>query len=85
MDTRHPTIMEALAEGAHARAIGLPKDSCPYHANMPERQAWLDGYDGSPSDDGPDTPMADARGTTTSRKLSLGVAQQNSAQLRKAD
>jgi ribosome modulation factor len=60
MDTRHPTINGSARRGAHARAIGLPKDSCPYHTDMPERQAWLDGYHGSPSDDGPDTPMANA-------------------------
>ncbi len=60
MDTRQPTIIEAIAEGAHARAIGLPKDSCPYDADMPERRAWMEGYDGTPNEDGPDVPMADA-------------------------
>lgn len=60
MDTRQPAILEAIAEGAHARAIGLPKDSCPYATDMPERRAWLEGYDGTPSEDGPDLPMPEA-------------------------
>ena len=60
METYSPTIVEAIAEGAHARAIGRPKDSCPYPADRPERRAWLEGYDGTPSEDGPDLPMADA-------------------------
>lgn len=60
MDTRQPAILEAIAEGVHARAIGLPKDSCPYATDMPERRAWLEGYDGTPSEDGPYLPMPDA-------------------------
>jgi ribosome modulation factor len=60
MDTRQPTIIDAIAEGTHARAIGLPKESCPYDADMPERKAWLEGYDGAPAEDGPDSPIADA-------------------------
>lgn len=60
MDTRPPPNVQPIAEGAHARAIGLPKDSCPYPANSLERQAWLEGYDGTPAEDGPDLPMADA-------------------------
>ncbi|QGY05929.1 hypothetical protein MMSR116_31575 [Methylobacterium mesophilicum SR1.6/6] len=59
MDTRQPTIIEAIAEGAHARAIGLPKDSCPYDADMPERKAWLEGYDGTPTEDAFDRPIGD--------------------------
>jgi ribosome modulation factor len=55
-----PTLVEAIAEGAHARAIGRPKDSCPYPEDGPERRAWLEGYDGTPREDGPDLPMADA-------------------------
>lgn len=60
MDTRQPEPAQAIAEGAHARAIGRPKDSCPYPVDSPERTAWLEGYDGTPSEDGPDLPMADA-------------------------
>lgn len=60
MDTRQPSKLGPIAEGAHARVIGLPKDSCPYPVDSPERRAWLDGYDGTPSEDGPDVPMADA-------------------------
>ena len=43
---------DPTAEGAHARAIGRPKDACPYPAHTRERQAWLEGYDGLPWDDG---------------------------------
>ncbi|WP_373622481.1 Rmf/CrpP family protein [Methylobacterium sp. OAE515] len=60
MNTPQPAILKAIAEGAHARAIGRPKVSCPYHPDMPDRQAWLDGYDGMPNEDGPDVPMPDA-------------------------
>ena len=45
---------DPLAEGAHARAIGRPKDSCPYPADSAERSAWFEGYDGTPSDTGRD-------------------------------
>lgn len=60
METRPHHTMQAISEGAHARAIGRPKDSCPYPAGSPERRAWLEGYDGTPSEDGPDVPMPDA-------------------------
>jgi ribosome modulation factor len=60
MDTRQPRGLEAIAEGAHARAIGHLRDSCPYPADSPERRAWLDGYDGTPAEDGPDSPITDA-------------------------
>lgn len=60
MDTRQPPALEKIAEGAHARALGKPKDACPYPADSPERQAWLEGYDGTPAEDGPDSPIADA-------------------------
>ncbi|MCJ2048679.1 hypothetical protein MKL01_02980 [Methylobacterium sp. J-070] len=60
MDTRKPSTVGAIAEGAHARVIGRPKDSCPYPVESAERQAWLEGYDGTPTEDGPDLPLADA-------------------------
>ncbi len=53
-------MLEVLAEGAHARAVGRPKDACPYPPDSRERTAWLEGYDGTPSEDGPDLPMPDA-------------------------
>jgi ribosome modulation factor len=52
--------MQAIAEGAHARVIGRPKDSCPYPAGSPEQRAWLEGYDGTPTEDAFDSPIADA-------------------------
>ncbi|MGU3287981.1 ribosome modulation factor [Methylobacterium mesophilicum] len=60
MDTRLPLMCQPIAEGAHARAMGRSRDSCPYRIDAPERQAWLDGYDGTPSEDGPDVPISDA-------------------------
>ena len=60
MNMRQPPTMKIISEGAHARAIGRPKDACPYPARSPERKAWLEGYDGTPSEDGPDLPMSDA-------------------------
>lgn len=60
MDTRQPPSVEPIAEGAHARAVGRPKDACPYPAGSIERTAWLEGYDGTPAEDGPDLPEADA-------------------------
>lgn len=59
MDTRQSPILEAIAEGARARVIGLPKDSCPYPADSPERKAWLDGYAGTPTEDTFDPPVTD--------------------------
>ena len=46
-----------IEKGAHARAVGRPKDACPYPAGSAERASWLEGYDGTPSEDGPDLPM----------------------------
>ncbi|MDP4026119.1 Rmf/CrpP family protein [Methylobacterium sp. NEAU 140] len=60
MDTRQPPSLELIAEGAHARTIVRPKDACPYPAGSPERVAWLEGYDGTPAEDGPDLPETDA-------------------------
>lgn len=60
MSPHKPDMGRVIAEGAQARAIGRPKDTCPYPADAPERRAWLDGYDGTPSEDGPDVPIADA-------------------------
>ena len=60
MDTRLPKGLEPIAEGVHARAIGRPKDACPYPADSLERKAWMEGYDGTPSEDGPDLPIANA-------------------------
>lgn len=48
---------DPITEGARARATGRPKDACPYPAGSAERALWLDGYDGTPSEDGPDLPM----------------------------
>lgn len=60
MDTHQPPAVEPIAEGAHAHAVGRPKDACPYPAGSAERAAWLEGYDGTPAEDGPDLPEADA-------------------------
>lgn len=54
----HQAPPDPIAQGARARAAGRPKDACPYPAASPERKAWLEGYDGMPSNDGPDLPMA---------------------------
>ena len=45
---------DPITEGAHARALGRPKDACPYPADSRERRQWLDGYDGTPSETRPD-------------------------------
>jgi ribosome modulation factor len=52
-----PFPPDPISEGAHARGLGRPKDACPYPAGSAERKAWLEGYDGTPSDDGPDLPL----------------------------
>ena len=54
MDKPDSKTKDPVAEGAHARAIGRPKDACPYPANSAERSAWFEGYDGTPSDAGRD-------------------------------
>lgn len=59
-ETKHTTTAsDPIAEGAHARAHGRPKDACPYPAESEARTAWLEGYDGAPVDRAPDLPMAD--------------------------
>lgn len=45
---KHQEPHDAIWQGAHARAIGRPKDACPYPAGSVERQEWLEGYDGAP-------------------------------------
>lgn len=54
MTEPHP---DPIAEGARARLLGRPKDSCPYPAGSAERVAWMEGYDGAPRDHGPDHPL----------------------------
>lgn len=56
----HDPPADPIAEGARARAQGRPKDACPYPANSVARKAWLEGYDGAPSERAPDLPMTDA-------------------------
>lgn len=48
---------DAISEGARARSTGRPKDACPYPPDSTERIEWLESYDGTPSDHGPDLPM----------------------------
>jgi hypothetical protein len=60
METRQVNVLTIIAEGARARTLGRPKDACPYPAASPERTAWMEGYDGTPVEDGPDSPMTDA-------------------------
>ena len=56
----HTKIPDPITQGARARAHGRPKDACPYPGNSAARAAWLEGYDGIPSDRAPDLPMPDA-------------------------
>lgn len=51
--TRH-SRPDPIEEGAQARIHGRPKDACPYPRDSEERAAWMEGYDGTPRDDGPD-------------------------------
>lgn len=51
---KHQKPHDAIWQGAHARAIGRPKDACPYPAGSVERREWLEGYDGAPSSSRPD-------------------------------
>ena len=48
---------DAIAQGARARAQGRPKDACPHPADSPEREAWLEGYDGRSADQASDPPL----------------------------
>ena len=52
-----PASPNPLTEGARARALGRPKDACPYPAGSRERTAWLEGFDGAPADRPPDAPQ----------------------------
>ena len=55
-DTRHSKI-DPIEQGAQARIRGRPKDACPYPANSEDRAAWMEGYDGTPREEGPDLPL----------------------------
>ncbi|MGT2478029.1 ribosome modulation factor [Methylobacterium oryzae CBMB20] len=39
--------MDIIKLGARARAVGRPRDACPYPGDSRERRAWFEGYDGS--------------------------------------
>lgn len=58
-DETQTSSSDAITEGARARMQGRPKDACPYPAGSPEREAWLEGYDGLPADRAPDSPLGD--------------------------
>ena len=62
MTTRsdHPQTQGPITEGARARAMGRPKDACPYPAGSRERADWLSGYDGLPPGRPPDPPAEGA-------------------------
>ena len=49
-DPHKPPPADPAAEGARARALGRPRDACPYPGDSPERIAWMEGYDGRPAD-----------------------------------
>ncbi len=55
-----PLDLQRLAaltsEGARMRMLGRPKDACPYPLDSPEREAWMEGFDGEPADQAPDLP-----------------------------
>ena len=41
-----PMLMDIIKLGARARAVGRPRDACPYPGDSRERRAWFEGYDG---------------------------------------
>ncbi|MDP4003192.1 Rmf/CrpP family protein [Methylobacterium sp. NEAU K] len=55
----HDPPPDPIAEGARARALGRPKDACPYPVNSAARVAWLEGYDGLPATHRPGQPGHD--------------------------
>lgn len=57
---KHQESCDAIWQGAHARALGRPKDACPYPAGSVERREWLEGYDGTPIGDRQD-PLLEKR------------------------
>ncbi|WP_409564195.1 ribosome modulation factor [Methylobacterium sp. J-068] len=54
--TRH-SHTDPIEEGAQARIHGRPKDACPYPRDSEKRAAWMEGYDGTPREHGPDLPL----------------------------
>ena len=40
-------FMDIIKLGARARAVGRPRDACPYPGESRERRAWFEGYDDS--------------------------------------
>ncbi len=58
--TPGPTSTDPIAEGAHARARGRPKDACPYPPDSEARTAWLEGYDGVAEEREPGPPAGDS-------------------------
>ena len=58
-DIRQPHP-DPIQQGAQARMHGRPKDSCPYPRDSKECVAWMEGYDGTPREDGPDLPASES-------------------------
>ena len=56
---RHPHS-DPIEQGAQARIHGHPKDACPYPRDSEERLSWMEGYDGTPRDEGPDMPAGES-------------------------
>ncbi|GJD54980.1 ribosome modulation factor [Methylobacterium dankookense] len=53
MTTEGATASDSpLIKGRNARLYGKARDSCPYPEGSPDRQGWIEGYDGAGSPEG---------------------------------
>jgi ribosome modulation factor len=50
--------VDATAEGARAKAQGLPRNACPYALDSEQHHEWLEGYDGVTVEGSPLVPEA---------------------------
>jgi hypothetical protein len=44
--TPNTSAMDPTAEGARARAQGIPREACPYPQGSEEFHEWVEGYNG---------------------------------------
>ena len=57
MSTPHKRLHDPIDEGAQARSHGRKPECCSYPAGSKEREAWLEGFTGTPRDRPRDLPL----------------------------
>jgi ribosome modulation factor len=60
MSEQHRPPSDPIGQGAQARAHARKRECCPYPAGSEEREAWIEGFTGSPRDRPRDLPLPSA-------------------------